>query len=760
MKVRLLSKYTIILLYSFLYVSCIYDQSDLPPISVKQVDESLTNIKQNINFSAAASKSIGTYTQLQNDYSVIWEGKDQHPTSPDKIGLFTEGLQNDVSNLKLWPLSSNKTSILDFDGELKWGDSNQTFYAYYPYTEGSSVNYVLGNLPNEYSQIRANSTEHIKHIDFLYAKSSLTEMPFNKRVTLEFNHLFSIVELSISGTFDENKADNLNLFFGKILTQIDIQLVNKQTRETLPIAGNFNIDLTTIKNLSDGSISLPQLTWHKPQKKITVFLPQITSPEAFVLNNTPKKIYFVIGNTEQQNLTDYSLEITYHISTSNGESIINGTTNFNTIKLNNIRKAINLKAGKYYSSNIDLQLYEASNCYMVYKPGDFAFYANRPGANNTNSNVTRHYKNIDVYGPTTVNPNTTIPGIKSVDWLWSDARNLNGNGVATQVDNALISDLYLSEQGVISFRKNDTSVYGNMIIAAFDKKPSDPDYSNRRILWTWHIWCPYGKPKITAIQSGVLNKTGSLVPPLETYQFLDRNLGAIMNASENPKYNSLNVGLYYQWGRKDPFVGGSYGGFDPSSWPSEKSFCVVNAKQSTKGTFKEVNITSSIGIPYTVANPTSFIYDGARYGWRGDLYYLGSSGYSSAEVGMWDKEKTLFDPCPYGYYLPNGNAFNWVIANTTTKRYTATGTGPYYFMRYNEYTDNLGNKLSFPLTGYIASNVPNAFSANNRTFVWTSSVSSGVGWNELMLLSNGEKINAPYASSYGDPVRCVKLPKH
>ncbi|MEG2849177.1 MAG: fimbrillin family protein, partial [Bacteroidales bacterium] len=266
-----LIKYILLALTTALYYSCSNDDLDISRIENKPSDD-LKNNKEQINFSAAASKSITTYTELQNDYSVIWEGKDKYPNSPDEIGLFTDGLLSDVSNLKLWALNSGKTSMLDFDGELKWGDVGQTFYAYSPYSAGNSINSVSGNLPNKYLQLKDGEINHIKHIDFLYAKQYLPQIPLSKRVNLEFNHLFSIVELSVSGSFDELTADNYNLFFGKFLTRIDVRLVNQESGETLPIAGDYTADLNSIQTLSNGTITPPKIKWSNPKDVISIYL--------------------------------------------------------------------------------------------------------------------------------------------------------------------------------------------------------------------------------------------------------------------------------------------------------------------------------------------------------------------------------------------------------------------------------------------------------------------------------------------------------
>lgn len=59
------------------------------------------------------------------------------------------------------------------------------------------------------------------------------------------------------------------------------------------------------------------------------------------------------------------------------------------------------------------------------------------------------------------------------------------------------------------------------------------------ILWSWHLWVSDYDP----------NDDTNTVYKFRKYEFLDRNIGALTDAPGTPK----NLGLYYQWGRKDPF---------------------------------------------------------------------------------------------------------------------------------------------------------------------------------------------------------------
>ena len=95
----------------------------------------------------------------------------------------------------------------------------------------------------------------------------------------------------------------------------------------------------------------------------------------------------------------------------------------------------------------------------------------------------------------------------------------------------------------ISFTVNLDGRPGNSVIAIYDK--DDPKTEDAKILWSFHIWVTEVKEQHLG-----MNVKGN------SYTVLDRNLGA---TSVIPGERS-SIGLLYQWGRKDPFVGtGEYG---------------------------------------------------------------------------------------------------------------------------------------------------------------------------------------------------------
>ena len=166
--------------------------------------------------------------------------------------------------------------------------------------------------------------------------------------------------------------------------------------------------------------------------------------------------------------------------------------------------------------------------------------------------------------------------------------------------------------GFVKFSMADTFREGNALIAARD--------ASGNILWSWHIWLT-DQPKGQAYNNGA----GVM---------MDRNLGA----TSSTKGDVGALGLLYQWGRKDPFL--------------VSSSIIDNIEAESTITWPSpVSSSSSTGtISFATSHPTTFITsDSNNYDW----YYTGSS---STDNTRWRSSKTVYDPCPAGWRVPNGGS--------------------------------------------------------------------------------------------------------
>ena len=184
-----------------------------------------------------------------------------------------------------------------------------------------------------------------------------------------------------------------------------------------------------------------------------------------------------------------------------------------------------------------LEAMEAANCFIISESGTYAFE------------------------PVKGNSSESVGSVSSAEVLWESYGTSE-----TPVVGSLVSSV--SAQGdMIVFKVPDPYREGNAVIAAKD--------ANGTILWSWHIW-------LTDEPEGHVynNNAGTM---------MDRNLGA---TSTTPGDVGA-LGLIYQWGRKDPFLGSS-------SISSE-----VYA-QSTITWPSYVTSTSNGTIEYAISHPTTW----------------------------------------------------------------------------------------------------------------------------------------------------------
>ena len=126
---------------------------------------------------------------------------------------------------------------------------------------------------------------------------------------------------------------------------------------------------------------------------------------------------------------------------------------------------------------------------------------------------------------------------------------------------------------------------------------------------------------------------------------MDRNLGAQAPSNLDIKNPTEAYGLYYQFGRKDPF---SYHG----------TYNIEGASRSNYNTGHNRWETSSGGtISNGVRNPLRF-YTGIETTWASDASYS-NPWYSIESQKVGRGEKTIFDPCPPGWCVPVSDTFDF-----------------------------------------------------------------------------------------------------
>ena len=227
------------------------------------------------------------------------------------------------------------------------------------------------------------------------------------------------------------------------------------------------------------------------------------------------------------------------------------------------------------------------------------------------------------------NSTTSVGSVASASILWETF------GTSASPDHLELIDGVCYKGDYIAFKTAYTFKEGNAVIAAKD--------ASGNILWSWHIWLT-DQPQAHVYY----NNAGTM---------MDRNLGA---TSATPGDVGA-FGLLYQWGRKDPFLG--------SSSISSSTFA-----QSTISWPSSVTSNSSNGtIEYATAHPTTFItYNSNKYDW----YYTGSSSTDNTRWTTSSSDKSIYDPCPAGWRVPDGGSNGiWSKAGFDDTTYDSTNEG-------------------------------------------------------------------------------------
>ena len=330
-------------------------------------------------------------------------------------------------------------------------------------------------------------------------------------------------------------------------------------------------------------------------------------------------------------------------------------------------------------STVDMSLSGTANSYIVSQKGTYKFKA--------------------VKG----NSSESVGAVVSAEVLWETFGTDVTPNVGDLVKNAVYSD------GCITFQTAETFKKGNAVIAAKD--------ASGTILWSWHIWLT-DQPD----EQVYYNNAGIM---------MDRNLGA---TSATPGDVGA-LGLLYQWGRKDPFLGSS-------------SISSNTIAKSTIAWPSAVSSDSSNGtIAYATANPTTFIkYNSSNYDW----YYTGSSTTDNTRWTTSTATKSIYDPCPAGWRVPDGGSNGvWSKAGFDDKTYDSINEGM-------SFSISSPSTTWYPASGYRFYNAGSLNAVGIRGIYWSASPYITHAYI-LDFGSNGDVLPSYFSSrAYGQAVRCVK----
>ncbi len=356
------------------------------------------------------------------------------------------------------------------------------------------------------------------------------------------------------------------------------------------------------------------------------------------------------------------------------------------------------------SENND-NLVATANCFMVSPGGSFCFdpFAFQQGKSVITNAVLKGWCNA------TSSPAT---GIRSVRLLWQTKENGDlGDAVMgianSDNDHTNIVDIKARDgspltgpatdlgQCLIYCRVAANTSGGSGVIAAYDGANGTGN-----ILWSWHVWVTDYQPDASGTET-VLTPENKRKFKLGTSNtvMMDRNLGAYEGAVSIPGTTlerSRTSGFHYQKGRKDPF---------PSSYTAEKNMpqpyiFTLSATSPPKHIMNryEANGIRAI-VPQSIGTSATTLQNAYRHpiSIAGNTHYGNPGGQWCSEYSnvKWNTTKTVHDPCPAGWRIPQKEDLAILVTKNTSISSTAIEDGG-MLLKY----DDTENRTYLRFTGY------------------------------------------------------------
>ncbi len=271
----------------------------------------------------------------------------------------------------------------------------------------------------------------------------------------------------------------------------------------------------------------------------------------------------------------------------------------------------------------------------------------------------------------------------------------------------------------------EAGVPGNAVIAMTVGSPAV-------VYWSFHVWVTEYNPYEAA---------GQKLYRLTKNVFMDRDLGALNNTYD---IEGKARGLFYQFGRKDPFPGNNSSWTDASfTWYNSSGGLISLSSNTTSAPVPMspiVNVRPLKAIPASINNPMTFYLRSGATNWP----------LSTENEFLWSTKggnKTAFDPCPEGWRIPEQDS------------YSSTGS-PWYYASFDvlalyangRYNTTLGY---YPYSGYIGTSTSAITNPVTAAYYWTSWAGTSYQGTGLSISTGSTDVLPLIDKAYGASVRCV-----
>ena len=596
----------------------------------------------------------------------------------DRIGVYVTDYADDTTPMPL-QISGNRANneALLFDGAswaperaIYWGEGKSDVYAYYPYMEVEDVDEQPFSVALDQDTDGAYEAS-----DLLWAKAEGVAQA-DGAVSLAMNHSMSrlVVKIMAGEEYVGSLPEDATVHLHSTVTDAHISLANGSVVKN-PYSGAKSIKM---KKLGLRTYEGVQAVVYE-----AIVVPQMLGSSVPLLEINSKSVSYLLEDPFNfRPGVAYTYTATLNTSTTSIKVDIGcELEDWNGTGGGSGEGGESGEGGSEGDDAVytDLSAAGTANCYLIQGAGNYKFRS--------------------VIG----NTDATVGNVKSVEVLWESF----GTDEMPNVGDLIASADY--KDGYIRFKTPENFRDGNAVIAAKNSKGT--------ILWSWHIWCAEEGWQ----EQVYYNDAGTM---------MDRNLGA---TSATPGDVGA-LGLIYQWGRKDPFVG------------SVSAYSSILSKATSMW---EVS-SQKVDVRVADKNPMAF--------------------YSNLQLDLtgveWKVEKTLRDPCPYGWRVPyGGNNGVWAKAIVGHEDFD------YHDINMTEGA-NLSNifgedpMIYYPFVRVFAGS---DFSTTIETCSWSSYKSSAASAkyycfrylkSGIMCISEDSSTPTLMNANRGCPVRCYKECNH
>ena len=573
----------------------------------------------NLILPPSQARSIIGDTQADGSLVMNWDVQDE-------LGVFT----TTGNNLRFVNENTSPMPEASFKPAPGVSLQDEPQVGYYPYdaknTDRMSIPAVIPQ-SQDYEDVSS-----IAHYDF---KAATAMKQPDGSFLLQMKQMTTLIRFVINAQELKNEIEKVGA--NSHLDQIDvstqhIQSIDISTDDEVRLTGSYTYDLTNL----DAGLKLVDSKETKGSLTVNLkSLPALSSVEDL-------SFYAIVapGNHRNQTLTckvscenvalTFSAKIVcdfesgkYYMLTLNSATIAKAIQE--SIKVDVLPDT---PSGPIYPDASE----ETANCYMIHTVGEHTFWCTQIGNGDKGiiPDVGFHVTSSKI------NP-------KSAKLMWQD------------VENFIDASSIRIENGKVHYTANKNA--GNAMIAVYSGENCTGD-----ILWSWHIW---GVGDTMPVDEEFTNQAGA------KFMVMNRTLGT-------HSADSYNATLY-QWGRKDPFPNTSvYYLTDGSQVDISTSYPMYKPQANDVTILTSVQRCDQIIDCFDWNIGPNWLNNDNQYLWGDtnikDHYSWWGSGLSNPEAGAgWTNQKTIYDPSPVGYRVPNKFTFSGFV-NYSDGEADITGT--------------------------------------------------------------------------------------